>query len=80
MERSAAPVEPSGLSEAEVAARVQHGYNELPSSKGRSVFATALDVVREPMFLLLSRSNLTTEPSGTHRETNPHACIKASGL
>ena len=44
----------TGLSEAEVAVRLQqHGYNELPSSKGRSVFATAWDVVREPMFLLL---------------------------
>lgn len=54
MERKSEPVEPSGLSEAEVAARLkQHGYNELPSSKGRSIFATAWDVVREPMFLLL---------------------------
>ena len=54
MERSNEPVEPTGLSEAEVAARMeQHGYNELPSSKGRSIFATAWDVVREPMFLLL---------------------------
>lgn len=45
---------PSGLSEAEVALRLQqHGYNELPSSKARSIFATAWDVVREPMFLLL---------------------------
>ena len=44
----------TGLSEAEVALRLQqHGYNELPSSKGRSIFATAWDVVREPMFLLL---------------------------
>ena len=44
----------TGLSEAEVAVRLrQHGYNELPSSKGRSIFATAWDVVREPMFLLL---------------------------
>src|SRR5476651_1464932 len=43
-----------GLSEAEVALRLQqHGYNELPSSKGRNIFATAWDVVREPMFLLL---------------------------
>lgn len=54
MQRSNAPVEPTGLSDAEVAARVQqYGYNELPSSEGRSVFATAWDVVREPMFLLL---------------------------
>lgn len=44
----------TGLSEAEVAARLQqHGYNELPSSKSRSIFATAWEVVREPMFLLL---------------------------
>lgn len=44
----------TGLSEAEVASRLkQHGYNELPSSKGRNIFATAWDVVREPMFLLL---------------------------
>lgn len=44
----------AGLSDAEVADRLQqHGYNELPSSKSRSVFATAWEVVREPMFLLL---------------------------
>src|SRR5664279_6286034 len=44
----------TGLSEAEVTLRLQqHGYNELPSSTGRSVLATAWNVVREPMFLLL---------------------------
>ncbi len=44
----------NGLTEAEVVVRLQqHGYNELPSSKGRSILATAWDVVREPMFLLL---------------------------
>ena len=54
MERRSENVEPSGLSEAEVASRLkQHGYNELPSSKGRNISATAWDVVREPMFLLL---------------------------
>src|SRR5476651_2093721 len=43
-----------GLSEAEATLRLQqHGYNELPSSKSRSIFATAWEVVREPMFLLL---------------------------
>ena len=31
----------------------QDGYNELPSSKQRTVLAIALEVVREPMFLLL---------------------------
>lgn len=44
----------TGLTDSEVASRLQqHGYNELPSSKSRSIFATAWDVVREPMFLLL---------------------------
>ncbi len=44
----------SGLSEQEAADRLKlDGYNELPSAKQRSIFAIALDVVREPMFLLL---------------------------
>ena len=43
-----------GLSGDEAAERLkQEGFNELPSSKQRSVFSTAWDVVREPMFLLL---------------------------
>ena len=54
MENKSEPFESSGLSEAEATLRLQqHGYNELPSSKSRSIFATAWDVVREPMFLLL---------------------------
>ena len=44
----------TGLSEQEAASRLQReGYNELPSTKQRSIFAIAFDVVREPMFLLL---------------------------
>src|SRR5262249_4192485 len=44
----------TGLSEAEAAARVaREGPNELPSAKARSVFAIALEVMLEPMFLLL---------------------------
>ena len=44
----------SGLSEAEASERLKNeGYNELPSSKQRSIFSIAFDVVREPMFLLL---------------------------
>ena len=31
----------------------KEGYNELPSSKKRSIFAIAFDVIKEPMFLLL---------------------------
>ena len=46
--------EASGLSQSEASRRLQEeGYNEIPSSKGRSIFATAWDVLREPMFLLL---------------------------
>jgi len=43
-----------GLTEDEAARRLaQEGYNELPSAQPRSVFAIALSVVREPIFLLL---------------------------
>jgi Ca2+-transporting ATPase len=44
----------TGLSEHEAARRLKdEGCNELPSSRRRSVFAIAFEVVREPMFLLL---------------------------
>ena len=44
----------SGLSEAVAAERLKaEGHTELPSTKKRSIFAIALGVVREPMFLLL---------------------------
>lgn len=43
-----------GLSEAEALRRLeQEGYNELPTSQNRSVFKIVLEVIREPMFLLL---------------------------
>ena len=43
-----------GISEAEAALRLNaEGHNELPSSKKRSIFAIAKEVVSEPMFLLL---------------------------
>jgi Ca2+-transporting ATPase len=43
-----------GLTEAEAQKRLnEFGYNELPSSKKRSLFAIAFSVVSEPMFLLL---------------------------
>ena len=43
-----------GLSENEAQEKiVRDGFNELPSSKPRNLFAIALGVVREPMFLLL---------------------------
>ena len=44
----------SGLSQEEAQHRLkQEGYNELPSSRRRSLLSLALNVVREPMFLLL---------------------------
>lgn len=43
-----------GLSEREAAERLEAGgYNELPSTKRHSVLGIAVEVVREPMFLLL---------------------------
>jgi Ca2+-transporting ATPase len=43
-----------GLTEEEAARRLRdEGYNELPSSKQRSILAIAWDLVREPMLLLL---------------------------
>ncbi|HWR57453.1 MAG TPA: HAD-IC family P-type ATPase, partial [Thermodesulfovibrionales bacterium] len=43
-----------GLSEVEAKRRLdEDGFNELPSSKPRSIFVIAREVVREPMFLLL---------------------------
>lgn len=44
----------AGLTEACAAQRLrEEGYNELPSSQRRTVLAITLEVVREPMFLLL---------------------------
>jgi Ca2+-transporting ATPase len=51
------PASAAGLSETDAAARLQRdGYNELPSAQPRSIVAIALEVVREPMFLLLIAS------------------------
>ena len=44
----------TGLSEAQAQQRLmEKGYNELPSSKQRNIFRIALEVIKEPMFLLL---------------------------
>lgn len=44
----------AGLSEQEAALRLRkEGYNELPSSKPRSIVSIILEIVREPMILLL---------------------------
>ncbi len=44
----------AGLNDLEAAEKLKaDGYNELPTSKKRSVFRIAIEVVKEPMFLLL---------------------------
>lgn len=53
------PSKAKGLSDGEAALRLRReGYNELPSSKPRSILAIALEVVKEPMFLLLVAGGL----------------------
>ncbi len=43
-----------GLTESEASEKLRlEGYNELPSSKPRNIFAIAIGVIKEPMFLLL---------------------------
>lgn len=43
-----------GLTQQEAEEKItEEGYNELPSSKPRTIFAIGFDVVKEPMFLLL---------------------------
>ncbi len=43
-----------GLTESEASDRLnREGYNELPSTRRRTVLTIALEVIREPMFLLL---------------------------
>jgi magnesium-transporting ATPase (P-type) len=43
-----------GLSQHGAAQRLaQEGYNELPTTRGRKLLALLLDILREPMFLLL---------------------------
>jgi Ca2+-transporting ATPase len=44
----------TGLNASEVASRLElHGYNELPTTKSKSIWVTAWGLMREPMFLLL---------------------------
>ncbi|MDO9633211.1 MAG: cation-transporting P-type ATPase, partial [Humidesulfovibrio sp.] len=48
------PADAPGLTEAEATRRQQaEGFNEMPQGTRRGVFAIALEVMREPMFLLL---------------------------
>jgi len=43
-----------GLTEQEALERLaEDGYNELPSAKKRTIFHILLEVIREPMFIML---------------------------
>ena len=49
----------NGLTSTEAKARLEKdGYNELNAGKSRSVLKVALDVIKEPMFVLLIGSGL----------------------
>jgi Ca2+-transporting ATPase len=66
----------SGLSEAEAIQRLKlEGYNELPSSKRRNVFAIAFEVAREPMFLLLIAGGVIYMLLGDVREAVMLLCF-----
>lgn len=54
MNKAPVNLELIGLTDAQVVSLLkQEGYNDLPSSKPRNVFAIAFSVCREPMFILL---------------------------
>lgn len=58
-----------GLSAEDAKARLaEHGYNELPSTKPKTVFHIALEVVKEPMFLLLLACGVLYVILGDRRE------------
>lgn len=58
-----------GLSNEEAAARLKtHGYNELPASGPKSIYIIALEVMKEPMFLLLISCALLYMALGDLRE------------
>lgn len=59
-----------GLSQHQAAARLsQDGFNELPSAKRRGLVALAVDVIREPMLLLLVCAGLIYLLLGDPKET-----------
>lgn len=58
-----------GLSAEDAKRRLtEHGHNELPSAKPKTVFHIALEVVKEPMFLLLLACGVLYVILGDHRE------------
>ena len=69
MEKAFKIGEITGLTSEEVSERLERdGYNELPATKKRSIFAIALAVAREPMFLLLVACGMIYLMSGEIEE------------
>ena len=63
------PEYPAGLSQTEAAEQLRlDGYNELPTAKKRTLFVIALEVLREPMLLLLVSAGLIYLLLGDVRE------------
>lgn len=59
----------NGLNTTEAAARLkQYGYNELPGSRPKTVWRIALEVIKEPMFLLLIGCGTVYMLLGDYRE------------
>lgn len=60
---------PNGLSQTEAAAQLKlHGFNELPSAKPKNIWRIALEVVKEPMFLLLISCGVLYMILGDYKE------------
>lgn len=58
-----------GLSTAEAGKRLkEHGYNELPAEKNRNLWQIAIEVVKEPMFILLLAGGLLYILLGNYQE------------
>jgi len=59
----------SGLSAEEAKRKLEEvGYNELPASKSKNILRIALEVIREPMFLLLISCGVLYMLLGDYRE------------
>ena len=70
----AAALTTTGLSEGEAASRLQRdGLNQLPAARPRTVLAIALEVVREPMFVLLIATGAIYLLLGDAEEAVAHA-------
>src|SRR5438094_1980370 len=73
----------AGLSQAEAHRRLrQDGPNELPQREGRGLLHTALEVLREPMILLLLAAGATARPAAApepgRSATTPHLVLRRS--